>query len=369
MRKLGARGAAFVTGRRPRRAWSRPGPLPRIDYRGITAAIRESARGQGRALDAGQDRVLEQIAGMPVHADGAGGIYLVGGVGRGKSWIAEELFARIPLPKRRFHVHAFLDEINSVITDRTRQGTQDGRGDHGGGSSIDELIASMVDGVDVVLLDDFHVHDVADGRLLLRALRVLVATSTHMLLTSNYAPEELMPNPLFHESFRAGIDLIERHVQVWRFPEGPDHRQEAAHHDGFSRGTWSVMDPREPRPALGATELNLGPGSLIAEIDGECLSVTFAQLCERPWAARDYLQLAERFARVRVTQMPAFDDLDEEAAQRFAHLIDVLADRDLRLDVHSLSDRDCLAVSANLPRDAERMLSRLALLAPGSHHP
>lgn len=363
VRDLGTRLAAFVAGAAP------PRRGPWIDYRAITTAIKDSAADRGRTLDPGQEGVLEQIAGTHEGTGSAAGIYLFGDVGRGKSWIAEDLFSRIPLPKRRFHVHALLEEIHSVLTDRARPSVQDGPGGDAKGSSIDELIASMVEGVDVVLLDDFHVHDVADGRLLLRSLQSLVASSTHMLLTSNYAPEELMPDPLFHETFRAGIDLIEQHCDVVRIPDGPDHRQQTDHRAGFSRGTWSVADPDEHRPTLDTTALSLGPRSLIAEIDGEALSATFAQLCQRPWAASDYLQLAQRFAHLMVTQMPSLDEVDEEAAQRFAHLIDVLADRDVRLDVHSLIDRESLAQSVNLPRDAERMLSRLSLLNPGPRRP
>lgn len=364
VRELGARLAALVGGA------SSPRRGPGFDYGALTAAIRESAADQGRTLDPGQDRALTEIAAIHEQVGGSRSLYLFGDVGRGKSWIADELFSRVPLPKRRLHAHELLEEINAALAGRKQQpayaGPQVGPG---GRPGVGELIASMVEDVDFVLLDDFHVHDVADGRLLVRTLRALVENSTHLVLTSNYAPEGLMPNPLFHETFRGGIDLIEQHCEIVRIAEGPDHRRHASHGTGFSRGTWSVVGPDEHQPRPGSTALRVGPRTLLAEIDGECLSVSFAQLCQRPWAASDYLGLTERFRRVRITQMPPFDDVDEEAAQRFAHLIDVLADRDVRLDVHSLVDREALALSANLPRDAERMLSRLALLTPGSRRP
>ncbi|WP_181274097.1 AFG1/ZapE family ATPase [Brevibacterium oceani] len=324
----------------------------------LVAGVVDSAAAAGAVLDTGQAEVLDRLAAC---AEMPGGIYLHGDVGRGKTWLAELLFARLPGPKRRLHCHEFLADINAAIALRVRQSVTaiPGAGRAAGRSgdaespmsvpSTPALIASVVTGYRAILLDDFHVHDVADGELLHTTLEVMSEQATFMLLTSNYAPERLLPNPLFHDTFLPSIALIEGRCEVIEIGAGRDHRGDDRHTSGFGAGTWTVgRTPSEP-----SARDQLSPTSARA---------TFAQLCESPQSAADFMVMAAGLERLTLLDLPAPEAIGEEAFQRFAFLIDALVDRDVRLDLAAAVSRREFAAAGNLPRDSARMLSRLGML-------
>lgn len=335
----------------------------------LVAKVAKHASEAGLDLDPWQSQVLDHLGGASVLPQG---IYLYGDVGRGKSWMADLLFSQLPEPKRRLHCHEFLADINAAIARRMRAFAQAGAGksdpDEAGPSTID-LINSVVDGYPAIMLDDFHVHDVADGELLHLVLKTLQERHTFMLLTSNYAPQELMPSTLFHETFLPAIALIEEICDVVQIASGPDHRLEASHESGFSSGTWTTVS----RAAhVGAAGSNLGaasgsgPGSEPKPSRSKRLS--FAELCEKPYSATDYFTLLKDIDGLTLTAVPEPADIGQEPFQRFAFLIDALVDGDVRMDVESVATRQAFNDAANLPRDSDRMLSRLSLLHSASEN-
>lgn len=352
----------------------------------------------GVELDSGQRELLERISALPRLG---GGIYLHGQVGRGKTWIADRVLESLPGRSRRLHCHAFLADINAAIARRVASSAAlgvglsrdsgTGRGDGAGvgrnrsagaeARSTAALIASVVEGVDVVMIDDFHVHDIADGELLTIVLEQMRANGTFMVLTSNYAPCQLLPNPLFHDSFLPAIELIEEECAVFDLASGPDHRLESRHEAGFASGSWTVIDPGAAveagtdRPKAGGPESDgLGTGGHGRLDRGADVTATdtcgvvrgsFAEICGVPTSAADYLALIGGVERLVLSAVPSPSAIGKEPFQRFVHLIDVLVDADVRLDVESAVDREAFAAADNLPRGAERMLSRLKLLRPG----
>ncbi|GGF39872.1 hypothetical protein GCM10010922_14040 [Microbacterium sorbitolivorans] len=361
--------------------------------------IHDDAAAGGFALDAAQLRALDALA------DPSVGVYLSGPAGRGKSWLADAWFRHAPSPnKRRVHFHAFLDELHRAVFARQTALRSGGspknvasRSDErhflathrvvitsGPDSTRDVLAAAPVDPVgdaiaDVVgdaallVFDEFHLHDPADALLLTKLLQHAAARGTRVVATSNYSPDELLPDPVFHDMAEPAIRLIAetmRHVRldgatdyrrVSSLPGGAGSAGDPLAGRGFAAGAW-VADPPAGVPDGSETVRVRDRDFEVVSAQGE-LWITFDQLCSAATSAIEYLDWAERFGRWIVLDVPGFDGLVEAPRQRFVTAIDVLVDRDVEAVFVSPLTREEFAESAAGTRDAERLLSRLALLS------
>ncbi|MDQ0708752.1 cell division protein ZapE [Arthrobacter woluwensis] len=334
------------------------------------AAVHRRAAAGGKILDEEQCQALRDL-----ESAGQRSVYLWGAVGRGKSWLLEEYFTLLPEHSRqRVHLHTFLGGLQSALADAP--------------GKAEQVIAGYRTETRVLLFDEFLLHDVADAHLLNRWLPRALAAGVRILATSNYPPQRLLPDPLFHDAALPVIRAIETGFHVIELGGTRDHRLSGPSGwvpDGASgwalasaaRPGW-ITEPLGPSAAwtrdetANEVEIPLGRGgpgspggrSLRARLTGDGVYVVeFSRLCEEPLSARDYLDLARRARRWVVTGVPGVDDLGREPAQRWAHLVDVLYDE--RVDVIfesecSLPSGEELAVRL---RDAERFVSRLRHLA------
>lgn len=249
------------------------------------------------------------------------GVYLWGPVGRGKTWILDRYFDAVTTPKKRVHFHSFFRDLhasyfrNHFSLERT----------------LDELLGN----IEVLCFDEFHVHDVGDGRLISRMLDALFARKIVLVLTSNYPPDGLLPHPLFHDSFVPAIELLKAKLQTVRVDGPVDYRTHRGSVSGFAAGTWSV---------------NAGAGG-----------VSFAELCDSPKSTGDYLSMIEQVETLTITGVPRLADADREAVQRFSNLVDVLYDAGVPTHFHSDVGLDEFAQGCN-GLDIERIVSRLCEL-------
>ncbi|GHD05064.1 cell division protein ZapE [Zhihengliuella salsuginis] len=330
-----------------------PGQRPHL-WPGVDAAdLVGGLEAGGRTLDPGQRSAVEQLT-----APHARGVYLFGGVGRGKTWMADACFAAAPGPKRRVHMHSFLAEINAAVAARADPAA--------------EAIAGLVGEARFLFIDEFHVHDVGDAMLIRRLLDVLLRARIGLVATSNYAPEDLLPNPLFHHHMLPAIEQIRAHLAVVEVVPGTDYRVAGSAEGGFAAGAWTAAPGDGARPAgrrddggRGGDVVVLGSRTVpvrAADAGRGVLSGTFAQLCEAPLSAADYVTLASRYSRWELTDVPGPGEIDEQGFQRFAHLVDVLVDAQHRLDVTAGLPLEQWAEPGGMPRDAARFLSRLSLL-------
>ncbi|WP_072807111.1 cell division protein ZapE [Rhodococcoides yunnanense] len=268
-------------------------------------------------LDAAQAAAAEIFS-----TPGAMGIYLWGPVGRGKTWLLDRYFDNVATTaKKRVHFHEFFRDLHASYFRH--------------GFSIDGAISELLSAVELVCFDEFHVHDIGDGRLIARMLDGLFARDITLVLTSNYPPGGLMPNPLFHDAFVPTIDLLTSHLQVVPVDGPTDYRIHSASDSRFSMGTWS----------LAHTDAGL----------------SFAALCETPKSTGDYLAMLDGAQSLTITAIPPLGDASDDAAQRFSNLVDVLYDRDIRTHFHAdvpLAEfgDGCSGL------DIERILSRLSAL-------
>ncbi|MFJ2281695.1 cell division protein ZapE [Pseudomonas sp. NPDC087803] len=308
--------------------------------RSIHDYFRHKALGQGYTLSHSQQRVIDCMALQASLLFGdkpqtPPSLYLHGAVGRGKSWLLDGFFQALPTAqKQRVHFHGFFARLHQGMFEHRQQ-------DDALAVTLDELL----DDCRVLCFDEFHVHDIGDAMLITRLFKALFQRGILLLVTSNYAPEGLLPNPLYHARFKPVIDLINARMQVMEVGGPHDYRSQASHHAHqlFTQGhyVWPATAtqrqtlnlPSEDTPAI---TLAVGARQFQARLcDGGTVGFTFNDVCEQPTAVMDYLELCRRFDRWIIDDLPELGECSTAAQQRFINLIDVLYDQDKHLTLLS----------------------------------
>lgn len=288
----------------------------------------EKARSRGYQLSDGQRRVIQCMARQLAQLEHgqARSLYLYGPVGRGKSWLLDGFFQAVPITaKQRLHFHDFFARLH--------QGMHRHRAlDDALGATLDELLG----GCRVLCFDEFHVHDIGDAMLLTRLFNALFSRGVWLLVTSNYAPAGLLPNPLYHERFLPVIHLINSSMEVIEVGGDTDFRSLPANreHQRFTRGCYAWPGTaaqrqalRVPHPQPVMLEVNKRPLRALAS-DGRRVLFAFADLCENATAVIDYLVLAERYDEWIIDGLDDLTECSLAAQQRLVNLVDVLYDQD-----------------------------------------
>lgn len=325
----------------------------------LVSAVEDAAAADGLVLDDGQHELLgrlgvlaEGVAGGPLRRQSAArSLYVYGEAGRGKSWLADAFYEALPIrQKTRVHFHGLFDELHRNIHKH-----QDDR------AAVERAIDDATRGARLLFFDELHVHDSGDARLLTRLLAHVFSRGVVVLATSNYVPEDLLPNPIWHHTFEPGIALIKQHMDIWPLAGPTDYRIVSADHDrGFAAGTWSV---RSDSTAGETSKLAVqGRSFTVTSTDDGELVATFDQLCRASTSTIEYLAWAREFPKWLITAVPPFADAGREAQQRFINLIDVLVDADVTASFTSTVSLPSFLASASSRPDAFRMASRLHLL-------
>lgn len=359
----------------------------------IVEAIQASAARAGFGLEPEQLDVARRLAALPIgDEDDPAHLYLWGAAGRGKTWLLDAYFTALPTErKRRVHFHSFFRGLHRSIHRIRTEAAEAARatGEPGAGSraaagavvgAVDQAVDELLDGVDLVLFDEFHVHDPGDGTLMIRLLEALFARQVSLITSSNYPPHGLLPDPVYHHIFEPGIAVIEANMAVVELAGDTDHRRSSPvrHRDGFARGSWMLDGPgaeqelqrlglRRPTPADAVTMAISGHEFQAASAAHRTLWFTSADLLERPTSVGDYLAWAGDYDRWVLDALPEPHRLSREARARFVHLVDALCDLDIELHVVAATDRETFMTAEALgrsgfARDAFRTRSRLALL-------
>ena len=259
------------------------------------------------------------------------GLYLHGGVGRGKSFLMDGFFLNARCEKKmRAHFHQFMRRFHADM--KAREGQSD---------PLAQVADNLARKYDLVCFDEFHVSDIADAMILGRMLRRMLDGGARFVMTSNYAPDELYPNGLARDRFLPAIALLNERLQVFPLEGDADYRMRAlsqapAYFESpASGGENPQMRAAYERLACG---MNLPPQIKIAgravpavARASDVIWFRFADLCGGARAQADYLRLAERYAALFLSEVPKLDSADPEAARRFTWLVDILYDAGVRL--------------------------------------
>ncbi|PKM06357.1 MAG: cell division protein ZapE [Gammaproteobacteria bacterium HGW-Gammaproteobacteria-4] len=287
------------------------------------------------------------------------GLYLWGGVGRGKTFLVDLLFESAHgLRKRRQHFHRFMTEVH------TRLNALPGQSD-----PLAIVAADIAADARLLVLDEFVVADIGDAMILARLLEHLFAAGVTLVTTSNTAPKNLYRDGLQRARFLPAIALIERHCQVHELVSGTDYRlrqltqapvylsplgADAEHTLEACFAMLSANIEREPGPLM-----LLGRELPVKAMAEGAVWLDFAVLCDGPRAVADYIEIARGFHTVLVSNVPQFDGHREDAARRFVHLIDEFYDRNVNLILSAAVGPLDLYRGERLAHAFERTSSRL----------
>ncbi|MET7768106.1 cell division protein ZapE [Nocardia sp. NPDC005366] len=307
-------------------------------------------------LDADQRRVAARLRelldrrGRPVKR--RRGIYLHGRPGRGKTMLMDRFFAGVASDrKRRWHFHRFFAQLHAAAHET---------------GSIDEAVRRLLGDADLVCFDEFHVHDIGDATLIARMLDVLFARRVVLVVTSNYPPARLLPNPLFHDKFVPTIDRIVAHLDVIAVDGLVDYRASGGRRVGFAAGRYLVT--RVPAGPVDRTESRQPPDIVVVgarrihatEVTADSIVLDFAAICGTPTSAADYIRLAHRFRRWTLTGVPRLREVAPDRVMRLVNLVDVLYDADLELTIHAAAALPELVAHVRDVPDIGRIHSRLS---------
>jgi cell division protein ZapE len=288
------------------------------------------------------------------------GVYCHGLPGRGKSLVVDTVFELANCGKRRLHFHEFLREMNRRLVNEPR-----------GDDRLGSVARQWLDGIDLLCFDEFHVHDIADAFLMGRFLDTALGLGTRIVLTSNYAPDGLLPDPEFHERFLPTIERIKNTFTVIHFDGARDYRfgGEEAHVPHF----FAPLDPsssdalrqifvrHEGSEALQPVTLSAAGRPLAARAAGAALLwADFASLCVASRSHLDYLDLAERWHGLILDNLHTGWLTHAHTLQRLVWLVDIFYDRKRALFIASDAPIEAALSGLEGAHDLSRTLSRLA---------
>jgi len=305
------------------------------------------------------------------------GLYIHGDVGRGKTMLMDLFFQTSPVEhKRRAHFHEFMADVHERIY-AYRQGIA--RGEIADGDVMALTAHAIFDEAWLLCFDEFHVTDIADAMILGRLFAKLFELGTVVVATSNVAPEDLYKGGLNRALFLPFIAQIEKHMDVMRLDARTDFRLEKL--TGVKM--WLVPDDGEAAAALNKAWVKMTGNAPCRprdiSIKGRTLRVpcsargvarfAFADLCETPLAAGDYLRLAHDYHTILVDNIPVMDYPDRNAAKRFISLIDTLYDNAVKLMASAAADPVSLylATDGNEANEFKRTSSRLIEMSSESY--
>jgi cell division protein ZapE len=287
------------------------------------------------------------------------GVYIWGGVGRGKTWIADLFFQSLPFKdKQRSHFHRFMQFVHDEL--KKHQDRADPL----------ELVAEKVaKRTRVLCFDELYVSDIADAMLLGNLFRGLFDRGVGLVATSNIPPDQLYKDGLQRARFLPAIQLLKEHTSVVQLDTPTDYRLRTLQRattwfDSKNAQTNAQLETlfAEVAGELGVSDktLTLNHRRLHAKRQAEdVIWFTFSELCDGPRAQADYIELARCYHTVFLTDVPIFDAQKENSARRFISLVDEFYDRAVNLIVSAEAAPTAIYQGAKLKFEFERTQSRL----------
>lgn len=286
------------------------------------------------------------------------GVYMFGGVGRGKSFLMDCFFQAVPIERKtRLHFHEFMREVHREL--RELQGTV---------NPLDELGKRMAKRFKLICFDEFHVADVTDAMILHRLLDALFAHGVGFVTTSNFKPDDLYPNGLHRDRILPAIALLNAKLEVLNVDAGTDYRSRTlamldVYHQPLSEQAEASMLAAFDKLAESQDEeahVQIESRSIAAKRKaGSVVWFDFKSLCGGPRSQNDYLEIATQFHTVLLSNVPKMEVRNASEARRFTWLIDVLYDRRVKLIMSAAVQPEELYLEGPMAHEFVRTVSRL----------
>lgn len=286
------------------------------------------------------------------------GIYMWGGVGRGKSFLMDGFYHVVPvIRKTRVHFHEFMRNVHNEL-DALRNVSD----------PLEEVGQRIAKKYRLVCFDEFHVSDIADAMILHNLLKTLFQHGVSFVMTSNYAPDDLYPDGLHRDRLFPAIELLKEKMDILNIDAGVDYRKRAmqqvtAYHTPLGPEADDAMRIAFEKVAESADEeplINIEAREIYClRRAGGVVWFDFATLCGGPRSQNDYIEIANRFHTVLLSGVPSMSPARSSEARRFTWLIDVLYDRRIKLLMSAEVMPDLLYTEGILASEFQRTVSRI----------
>jgi cell division protein ZapE len=286
------------------------------------------------------------------------GIYLWGGVGRGKTWLMDLFYYHLPLEnKQRVHFHRFMQRVHAALKKESRSR-----------DPLPRIAARWAAECRVLCLDEFFVSDIADAMLLAGLLEHLFANGVTLVTTSNVEPDRLYWNGLQRAKFMPAIDLLKRHCNVIELTGHTDYRlrileQSEIFHYPLDAAAERVMTESFNRMTAECElnhDLEINGRNFHARRRGDgVIWFEFEELCVKPRGSNDYIEIARAFNTVVLSNIPRLGEEQPSETRRFITLVDEFYDRNVKLLISAAAPVEHLYDGRRLSFEFQRTASRL----------
>lgn len=287
------------------------------------------------------------------------GLYLWGGVGRGKTWLMDMFYDSLPEKnKLRIHFHRFMARIHAALNNR--QSTRD---------PLAGIAREWASQYRVLCFDEFFVADIADAMLLGGLLQALFAEGVTLIATSNVAPDDLYRDGLQRAKFLPAIEAIKKHSLSLHVDGDRDFRLRLLQRSEIylqPLNTHAETSLKQAFESMSAgcsldTSLEINNRTLNARQRGDgIIWFSFEELCDQPTGTADYIEIARAFNTVLLSGVPLMDESNADATRRFINLIDEFYDRNVKMLISAARPVNMLYSGSRLAFEFQRTVSRLS---------
>ncbi|MCI1005645.1 cell division protein ZapE [Herbaspirillum sp. C7C8] len=286
------------------------------------------------------------------------GVYMWGGVGRGKSFLMDSFYSVVPVVRKtRLHFHEFMRDVHRQLDEL--KGISD---------PLDEVAKRIAKKYRLICFDEFHVSDIADAMILYNLLKGLFDHGVSFVMTSNYEPSTLYPDGLHRDRMLPTIALLKDKLDVMNIDAGIDYRKRVLEQVKVYHTPLNAKTDEELRSAFAAVaeaadedpRVHIEAREIRAlRRAGSVIWFDFATLCGGPRSQNDYLELASRFQTVILSGIPCMSAAMSSEARRFTWLIDVFYDHKVKLIMSAAVEPDELYTVGTLSNEFHRTVSRI----------
>ncbi|WOE31872.1 MULTISPECIES: cell division protein ZapE [unclassified Acinetobacter] len=287
------------------------------------------------------------------------GVYMWGGVGRGKTWLMDQFFDALPFKRKtRMHFHHFMQHVHRELNKLSGQR-----------NPLDTVADQIYKDAVVICFDEFFVSNVTDAMILSDLFQKLFARGITLVATSNIAPDGLYKNGIHRDRFLPTIELVQKNCVVLNVDAGVDYRLRVlkqaqlfksplnAEHDAWMAERFAALTKAQ-HCATDAITINHRIVETLGHSD-DVLWCTFSELCFKPRSPADFIEIANVYNTVLVSHVPHLNDHLSEGTRRFIYLVDEFYDRGVKLLLTSEDSIIEIYQGEKLAFEIERTRSRL----------